>query len=222
MKIIVTGATGMVGEGVMLSCLRSPDVEEVLSISRRPCGHTHPKLKELLVADFLKLESLPSGYDACFFCAGVSSVGMTEAEYTRITYDTTLHFAKLLASPTMTFVYVTGAGTDSSEQGKVMWARVKGRTENALTRLGFKAVYNYRPGGMKPVAGQKHVKWYFRPLLALFPVFRVLAPRFVSTLDDVASSMRVVATRGFEKSVLEVTDINTIAAAARAVPSTLR
>ncbi len=215
MKIIVTGATGMVGEGVMLSCLRSPDVEEVLSISRKPNGHTHPKLKEMLVPDFLKLESLPSGYDACFFCAGVSSVGMSEQDYTRITYDTTLHFAKLLASETMTFVYVTGAGTDSSERGKVMWARVKGRTENALTRLGFKAAYNYRPALMTPVAGQKHVKWFFRPILVTLPAIRLVAPSFVSTLDDVALSMREVVKRGYAKSVLEVADINALARSAK-------
>src|SRR5215212_1242101 len=141
-KIIITGTTGMVGEGVLIECLAHPRISEVLSISRRPCGMTHPKLKEYLVPDFLKMEEDEKlkGYDACFYCAGVSSVGMKEAEFTRNSYDTTIHFAEVLLkqNPGMSFIYVSGAGTDSSEKGRLMWARVKGRTENALMKMPFK------------------------------------------------------------------------------------
>src|SRR5580693_5068239 len=150
MRVILTGATGMVGEGVLLACLEHADVDEVLSVSRRTCGRTHAKLKELVTPDFLSLSEVPSGYDACFYCAGVSSVGKTEAEYTKATFDTAVHFAKLVASPEMTLVHISGAGTDGTEKSKTMWARVKGRAENELMRLPFKAVYNFRPGMMKP------------------------------------------------------------------------
>lgn len=176
LKIIITGATGMVGEGVLMECLGNPNVSEILSISRKSSGKKHPKLKEYLVSDFLKIniddENL-KGYDACFFCAGISSIGMNEEDYTRITYETTIHFAKavLHQNPEMVFNYVSGAQTDSSESGKTMWARVKGRTENALKRMNFKAVYNFRPGFMKPVEGQLNVKWFFKPFIWFFPVF---------------------------------------------------
>src|SRR5262249_41947237 len=148
-----TGATGMVGEGALLECLRHPDIERVLLVSRRPYGIKLPNVEECIVEDFFAIERHAEqlrGYDACFFCAGVSSLGMSEAEYTRITHDLTLHFAAVLHSlnPDMVFVYVSGAHTDSTEQGGTMWARVKGRTENALSRVGFKAAYNFRPGFM--------------------------------------------------------------------------
>src|SRR5882724_11380384 len=160
MKLILTGATGMVGEGVLLECLENPVVERVLSVSRRACGLTHTKLRELLVPDFRELgavEAELSNYDACFYCAGISSVGLKEAEYTAITYDTPVAFASTLArlNPGMTLVHVSGAHTDGTEQGKVMWARVKGRAENALMRLPFKAVYNFRPSLMGPTLGQE-------------------------------------------------------------------
>jgi hypothetical protein len=150
LNVIITGATGMVGEGVLLTCLEHPAIAQVLLVSRKQYGLQHPKLKECIVPDFLHLDDVRSqltGYDACFFCAGISSAGMSEANYTHITYDITLHFAGVLASlnPQMVFCYVSGALTDSSEKGSIMWARVKGRTENALTRLGFRSVYNFRP-----------------------------------------------------------------------------
>ena len=167
MRIILTGVTGMVGEGVLLECLENDAVEKVLTVSRKPTNHTHPKLEQLLVPDFRKtsdVEAKLTGYDACFYCAGVSSVGMSEADYTVITYDTPVAFATTLArlNPTMVFTYVTGARTDSTEQGKTMWARVKGRAENALMRLPFKGVYNFRPGLMTPKPGQKHLKTSYR------------------------------------------------------------
>ncbi len=148
-KTIITGATGMVGEGVLHECLLHPDVESILVINRKPCGVTHPKLTEIIHADFFDLsviESQVSGYNACFFCAGVSSVGMKELEYTKVTYDLTMGFAKTLSrlNTEMTFCYVSGAGTDGTEKGKMMWARVKGKTENDLIKLQFKAAYNFR------------------------------------------------------------------------------
>ena len=165
-RVIITGVTGMVGEGVMLECLESPAVEHVLILGRRPYGVVHPKLEECIVKDFTDLKAVEDqlrGYDACFHCAGVSSAGMSEADYTKVAYDMVLSFAETLArlNPKMIFTHVTGQGTDGSEKGRVMWARVKGRAENALMRLPFKGVYNFRPGLMTPKPGQKHVKALF-------------------------------------------------------------
>ncbi len=215
MKAIITGATGMVGEGVMLVCLEHPAVEQVLLVSRRPYGNAHAKLQECIVPDFMQLDAVAgqlSGYDACFFCAGVSSVGKSEAEYTRITYDMTLHFAETLAklNPGMVFVYVSGAMTDSTEKGRVMWARVKGRTENALTRAGFRAVYSFRPGFMKAMPGQKNLPTVYRLLGWLYPVVRVVLPNQVSTLRDVGAAMIHCVLQGYPKQVLEIRDINAL------------
>ena len=212
MKIILTGATGMVGEGVLLECLATDDVEKVLVLGRKPCGHEHPKLEEMLVADFLKLE--PSdrlrGYDACFYCAGVSSIGMSEADYTRVSFDTPVHVAKTLADPRMVFTYVTGASTDGTEQGKVMWARVKGRAENALMKEPFRAVYNFRPGLMKPVKGQRNLKTGYRIGLVFLPVLELIFPML--TLSEVARAMLNCVRTGAPKNVLDVSDIKALAA----------
>ena len=209
-RIILTGATGMVGEGVLLTLLGQPGVEAVLSISRQPSGHQHPKLRELLVPDFFNLaasEPELAGYTACFFCAGVSSVGKKEAEYTHLTYDLTLHFARTLVrhSPAATFGYVSGAGTG----GGAMWARVKRRTENDLLALPFRATYLFRPGGMKPVPGQLHVRRLYRLFSWLVPVARLF--HFGSTLREVGLAMLHVAERGADKKILEVKDINRLA-----------
>ncbi len=213
MKVILTGATGMVGEGVLLECLQNTMVEQVLSVSRKSCGINHPKLQELLVPDFMNLESHKealTGYDACFYCAGISSVGMDEAKYTQITYNTTLHFATVLAelNPKMVFNYVSGASTDSSEKGKVMWARVKGRTENDLMKLPFRGVYNFRPAIMKPFRGQKNVKALFRFLL---PLFLVLFKSKSLTLSQVGKAMIKKVDNWSEERVLEVGDIKCLA-----------
>jgi uncharacterized protein YbjT (DUF2867 family) len=215
MKVIVTGATGMVGEGVLLECLENPAVESVLSVSRRSCGHAHPKLRECLVRDFRDLgahEAELRGHDACFFCAGVSSVGMSEADYTVMTYDTTLRFAETLArfNPDMAFIYVSGSHTDSTEQGKVMWARVKGKTENALMRLPFKAVYNFRPSLMKPTRGQKNLKTAYRAALVLYPLASLFFPAM--PLRDVGRAMINAVRFGAPKQVLEVPDMKALAA----------
>lgn len=212
-KIILTGATGMVGEGVLMECLENPNVSEILSVSRKPSGKKHPKLKEYLVSDFLSIdlddENL-KGYDACFFCAGISSVGMNEEDYTKITYDTTLHFAQavLNQNPGMVFNYVSGAQTDSTESGKMMWARVKGRIENALKKMNFKDAYNFRPGFMKPVDGQLNVKWFFKPLIWIFPVF---LPTKSLTLHEVGRAMINVTQKGYPTSTLEIRDIKNLA-----------
>ena len=218
MKIILTGATGMVGEGVLLECLANSAVEEVLSVSRRPSGHRHPKLYELLVPDFFALDAIKDelkGHDACFFCAGVSSLGMNEADYAHFTFDLTLHFARTLAplNPGMTFIYVSGALTDSTETGRTMWARVKGRTENALLQAGFAHVYNFRPGFMKPTPGQRHVLAAYKFLGWLYPLVHAVAPNRVSTLRQVGLAMIRAVQHGYPTPILEIKDINALAAA---------
>jgi len=210
MKLIITGTTGMVGEGVLLACLDHPEVEHVLAISRRSCGHAHPKLSERLVPDFRDVSNIESelvGYDACFYCAGISSVGMSEADYTVITYETPLRFAETLArlNPNMTFVHVSGAHTDGTERGKVMWARVKGKAENALARLPFKAVYNFRPSLMKPMPNQRNIKASYRALLVLYPLLSLFFPGV--PLSAVAQAMIHCVRFGYPKTVLEAADI---------------
>lgn len=214
-KIILTGATGYVGEGVLLECMADPRIDSVLVVGRKSCGVKHPKVVELLVPDFLAMDPLLdklSGYDACFYCAGVSSVGMNEADYTRATYDTTIAFAKavLAASPDSQFNCVSGASTDSSEKGRLMWARVKGRTENEIGRLGFRQFYNFRPGIMKPSPGQHNPKTYQRILV---PVFAVLMPGSTCRMRDVGLAMINSVVKGYPKRILEVKDIKTLAKA---------
>jgi hypothetical protein len=218
LKVIITGATGMVGEGVLLECLEHPAIEQVLIVNRKPYGMKHPKLEECIVPNFLELDAFTdrlTGYDACFYCAGISSAGMSEADYTRITYDVTIHFAEKLVSlnPRMVFVYVSGSLTDSSEKGRVMWARVKGKTENTLMKLGFRQVYNFRPGFMKPTPGQKNVKSYYNLIGWLYPVLHVLLPNQVSTMRQVGRAMINSVLQGYPKQILEIRDINSLAKA---------
>lgn len=212
MKVIITGATGMVGEGVLLECLDNTAVSEVLIVSRKHYNLSHSKLKELLVSDFLQIEKYSAqlnGYDACFYCAGVSSIGMKEPEYTKFTYDTTLHVAKTLVqiNPTMVFNFVTGSGTDSSEKGRSMWARVKGKTENDLMKLGFKAQYNFRPALMIPFKGQLNIK----PIYKMLFVFKYIFPKATLSLQQVGRAMIHAVSKGYPKSVLEVEDIRKLA-----------
>ena len=207
----------MVGEGVLLECLDHPAVEQVLVINRKPGGRSHPKLREIIHADFSNLTSIESqlvGYDACFFCLGVSSVGMSQQEYARITHDLTLNFARLLAkgNPDMAFCYVTGAGTDSSEHGRTAWARVKGATENALMRL-FKRAYMFRPAFMKATPGQKNLKAFYPWLAWIYPVGRALYPAGFCTLREVGQAMINAALQGYPQSILEVKDIVQLAKA---------
>lgn len=220
MKInaIITGATGMVGEGVLHECLQHPDVERVLVINRKPSGVSHPKLREIIQADFMNLTSIESqlsGYNACFFCLGVSSVGMKEPEYRRLTYDLTLYVAQTLSklNPDMTFGYISGAGTDSTEKGNSMWARVKGATENALMRLPFEKAYMFRPGFMKPTEGLKNTLVYYKYISWLYPIGRALYPAGFSTLQELALAMINSVSVGYDKPVLEVKDIVKLAKA---------
>jgi uncharacterized protein YbjT (DUF2867 family) len=215
MKVLITGSTGMVGEGVLLECLKHSGVDQVLVINRKPGGVTHAKLREIIHSDFFDLKPIEqqlTGLNACFFCLGVSSVGMSKEEYRHITYDLTLNVAQLLAklNPVMTFCYVTGAGTDSSEQGSVAWARVKGAAENALMRL-FKQAYMFRPGFMKATQGQKNVKSYYKLIAWLYPIGRSLYPAGFCTLEEVGLAMIKTAIKGYPKQLLEVKDIVALA-----------
>lgn len=214
-KVIITGATGMVGEGVLFECLDNPKVEEVLIVNRRHYDKQHAKLKELVVPDFFKLDEYAAqiaGYDACFFCAGISSVGMKEDKFRHITYDTTVAFAQSLlkVNSNMVFTYVSGAHTDSSEEGRVMWARVKGKTENDLAKLPFKAEYNFRPGGMLPFEGQQNWKAIYKWIVK---VIRFFSPRNVVTMHELGVAMINTVTIGYAKNILEISDIKQLAKA---------
>lgn len=209
----------MVGQGVMRECLLDRDVGSVLSIVRSPTGQRHPKLRELVHSDFLDysaIENLLSGFDACFFCLGVSSAGMTEENYRRVTYDFAMAAARTLArlNPTMTFIYVSGMGTDSSERGRSMWARVKGKTENELLRLPFQAAYMFRPAAIVPLHGIRSKTMLYRALYAglapLLPWMNARFPKYVTTTEQVGRAMLKVAKQGAGNRVLENLDINKI------------
>ncbi len=217
MKVILTGATGMVGKGVLYQCFDDPKVEQVLAIGRAPLGESQPKLKELVLkdlTDYSAVEAQLKGYDACFFCLGVSSAGMSEEAYTKVTHDLTLALAKALvkASPQATFIYVSGAGTDSTGQGRSMWARVKGRVENELLGLGFKAAYMFRPGLIAPKRGIKSRTALYRAFYTvggpLMPLLESAFPQAVTDTDKVGKAMINVALRGFPSKYLENKDIN--------------
>jgi hypothetical protein len=211
LKTIITGATGMVGEGVLLECLNHPAVEQILVINRKPGGRSHPKLREIVHSDFLDLKPIESqltGYDACFFCLGISSVGISQQEYERVTYGLTMSVAQLLVkgNPDMTFCYVTGMGTDSSEHGRIAWARVKGATENALLRL-FKRAYMFRPAFMKATPGQNNLKSSYRLFAWIYPIGRALYPAGFCTLQEVGQAMINAVIKGSPEPILEVKDI---------------
>lgn len=212
MKIIITGATGLVGEGVLLVCLNNPLVTEVLCVSRKTLSRSHDKLKELIVQDFSEVKKyteILAFYDACFFCAGSSSVGETEESFSKKTYDFVVPFAETLvaANAAMSFIYVSGNRTDSSEQGKVMWARVKGKTENAVARLPFGAVYNFRPGFMRPLKDQKNVRGIYRVFDVLSPLWYLVVPNWICKMQEVGDAMIRCVTSGYPKTILEVADI---------------
>ena len=206
MKVMLFGATGMVGQGVLRECLRDPDVERVLAVGRSPTGQHDAKLDELTHQNFLDysaVESRLSGYDACFFCLGVTSVGLTEERYRHLTYDITMAAATTLAklNPQMVFVYVTGRGTDSTEQGRLMWARVKGKTENDLLKLPFKAAYMFRPAGIQPLHGvRSKTAWYQAAYTVAAPLLTLLnriAPNYLTTTEQVGRAMFAVARNGY-------------------------
>jgi uncharacterized protein YbjT (DUF2867 family) len=212
LKVIMTGATGMVGEGVLQECIANPKVEKILLINRKSSGYTDPKIEEIIHSNFDDIGPIVDSvkdYDACYFCLGISSIGMNEEAYTKITYNLTLDFAKTLSAvnPQMTFCYVSGASTDSTEKGKQMWARVKGRTENDLMKLPFKAVYNFRPAFMKPSKGAKNVKGIYKVINVLFPLLKIFSPSYFLSLEQVGKAMINVTIDGYAKQILEVKDI---------------
>jgi uncharacterized protein YbjT (DUF2867 family) len=220
MKVIVFGATGMVGQGVLRECLLDPEVESVLVVGRSPTGRPHEKLRELTQKDLFDLSAVAgelSGFDACFFCLGVSSVGMKEADYRKVTCDLTLSIARTLLkqSPGLTFVYVSGASTDSSAKGSSMWARVKGDTENQLLQLGFKRAFMFRPGFIQPMHGEASrvplYRFLYVVLTPLVLVFKTLFPKLSTTTERMGRAMLEVARNGDSKSVLEIPDINAAA-----------
>jgi len=221
MKVLIFGATGMVGQGVLRECLLDPQVTGVVSISRRPIGQVDPKLRELVHADmtdFAALQPELTGFDACFFCLGISSVGMPEADYSRITYDMPVAAAQALvkASPQAVFILVSGAGADSSEHGKVMWARVKGRAENAVLKLPFRGAYVFRPGGIRPMHGiTSRTAWYrmlYTLTAPLWAVLHPLFPRYVTSTEQIGRAMIKVARDGAPERILDSAAINRLGA----------
>jgi uncharacterized protein YbjT (DUF2867 family) len=219
MKVILFGATGMVGQGVLRECLLDRDIESVLVVGRSSVGQLHAKLREIIhdnFVDYSAIESELTGYDACFFCLGISSLGMSEARYRHLTYDITLAAATALSrlNPGMVFTYVTGQGTDSTERGRVMWARIKGKTENDLLKLPFKAAYMFRPAAIQPLHGvRSKTAWVQAIYVIAAPIFsylRRIAPRYVTTSEQLGRAMIKVARDGYPKPVLENEDINRV------------
>jgi len=215
-RAIVTGATGMVGEGVLHECLLHEDVEKVLVVGRKPCGVVHAKLKEVLLPDFLKPEIIAgelSGCNACFFCLGISSVGVNAEKYKLLTYDLTMGFAKVVAEQNsdMTFCYVSGTGTDGTETSRMAWARVKGKTENDLAKLGFRQAFAFRPGYIQPTKGLKNTYKVYRLLAPLYPLWKLLMPGTTVTLRELGLAMINTVNKGYTKPVLEGRDIRKLA-----------
>jgi hypothetical protein len=212
LSVIITGTTGMVGEGVLHECLQHPEVVKILVISRRPCGISDPRLTEIIHQNFFDLSAVKehlAGYNACFFCLGVSSLGMKEPDYFSVTYTLTMGFSEIVSAlnPGMTFCYISGAGTDSTEKGKLMWARVKGKTENDLMKLPFKKTYAFRPAFLKPDRTLKNVHRYYFVFNLFYPIFRLVLPKYVSTLKELGLAMINSVLKGYEKQVIEVPDI---------------
>jgi uncharacterized protein YbjT (DUF2867 family) len=221
LNVLLFGATGMVGQGVLRECLRARDVARVQTVGRTATGSQDPRVGEIVqrdLWDYSAIEAQLQNFDACFFCLGVASAGMAELEYTHLTYDLTLAAAAVLArqNPQMTFVYVSGAGTDSTGKGRIMWARVKGRTENALLALPFKAVYLFRPGVIQPLHGARSKTAAYRLFYALakpvLPVLRMLFPKSIVTTEMIGLAMLAVARQGAPKAILEAADISALAA----------
>jgi uncharacterized protein YbjT (DUF2867 family) len=219
MNVILFGATGMVGQGVLRECLRDPDVQRVVSVVRSATGQQHPKLRELIHRDFHDFSSIERdlvGLDACFFCLGIASAGMTEADYTSVTYGITVAAGETIAklNPTMTFIFVSGASSDSTERGRVMWARVKGKAENAVLRLPIAASYVFRPGFIRPLHGAtsktRLYRVFYKILAPVLPLIAGRFPNYVTTTEQMGRAMLGVAKRGAPTRVLETRDINAV------------
>lgn len=218
MNVIIFGATGMVGQGVLRECLAAADVDKVLTVGRTPTGQRHPKLRELVHAemwDYANIEADLADYDACFFCIGVSSAGMSEQNYTHVTYELTLAVATTLVrlNPRMVFIYVSGTGADSSETSRIMWERVRGKTENALLKLPFRGVYIFRPGMIEPVGVTSKTtayRWFYALARPLLPLLRAMLPDQVLSTPQVGQAMLAAVRNGAPKRVLESADINAL------------
>ncbi|WP_231425817.1 MULTISPECIES: NAD-dependent epimerase/dehydratase family protein [Pedobacter] len=209
-NVIITGSTGMVGEGVLIQCLNSPEIDSVLVINRRPCGYVHAKLKEIIHSDFFNLSAIEDqlkGYNACFFCLGVSSVGVDNDTYYRMTYVLTLHVAETLSrlNNDITFCYVSGNGTD--ENGRLNWQKVKGKTENDLTKLPFEQVYHFRPGFIKPIEGQKYAHKFYKYINWMLPIGRKFFPNGFCTMTEIGNAMINTLSHNNERKILEGKDI---------------
>ncbi|PST83511.1 epimerase [Pedobacter yulinensis] len=218
LKVIITGATGMVGEGVLHECLNSSHVKEVLVVNRRPCGVVHSKLQEVILDDFMHPEQISeqlSAYDTCFFCLGISSIGVDSATYYRLTYNLTVGFAEALLrhNPGMSITYVSGAGTSGLETSRLNWANVKGKTENALLAMNFAGAWMFRPGFLKPTPGLKHAHRFYKYIGWTFRPLRFLFPKRMNTLAELGQAMIYVSMNGFAKRILETGDIAAAAAA---------
>lgn len=213
-NVIITGSTGMVGEGVLIQCLNSPEIDAVLVINRKPCGYNHAKLKEIIHQDFFNFSSIEDqlkGYNACFFCLGISSVGVDNDTYFRMTYTLTLHVAETLSklNDKMTFCYVSGSGTD--ENGRLNWQKVKGKTENDLTKLPFEQVYHFRPGFIKPIKGQKYAHNFYKYINWIFPIGRKFFANGFCTMTELGDAMINTLSHNSERRILEGKDIIALA-----------
>lgn len=216
LNVLITGSTGMVGEGVLLVCLKNPAVEKVTVVNRRSLGIVHPKLTEIIHPDFYDLSAIEdqlTGFDACYFCLEMSSIGVKEADYYKVTYTLTMHFAETLIkrNSDMIFCYVAGAGTDETEKSKQNWARIKGKTENDLAKLPFKAMYRYRFGFVRPVEGQKHAKPFYKYINWVLPFGKLFYPDGFNTLEEVGLSMIQVTLNGNEEKKLSGKAISRLA-----------
>lgn len=216
MKVLVTGSTGMVGEGVLQVCLQHPDVEKVVVLNRRSVGFIHPKMTEILLPDFHQLKSVElqlKGLDACYHCMGISSLGTDEATYRDITYTLSILLGETFSrlNPGSVFCYLSGAGTDATETAKMSWARLKGRTENELSQMPFKAMYRYRPGFIKPLPGAAHVQSFYKYVDWMFPIGKALFPDGFSTIEEIGRSMIQVTLEDEKVKTLAGKDIRRVA-----------
>ena len=212
--VIITGSTGMVGEGVLMQCLNSSEIDSVLVINRKPCGYTHPKLKEIIHQDFFNFSSIEDqlkGYNACFFCLGISSVGVDNDTYYRMTYTLTLHVAETLSklNNEMTFCYVSGSGTNS--EGRLNWQKVKGKTESDITKIPFEQVYHFRPGFIKPITGQKYAHNFYKYINWIFPIGRKFFPNGFCTMNELGNAMINTLSHNNERKILEGKEIISLA-----------
>lgn len=215
-KAILFGATGMIGQGVLIECLEHPEVETILVVGRRSCNITHPKLTEIIHQDFLDYSAIEKqlvDFNACFFCLGISAAGMSKQNYHLITHDYAVKAAEILSkqNPEMTFCFISGAGTDETEKSRMMWARVKGKAENSLKKFPFKNLYLIRPAFIQPLKGVKASYFFYKIFSPLYPLWKKLFPKYVTTTEEVGLAMINAVLYGTDKQIWETRDINLLA-----------